>query len=83
MLVPTGSASNRPLVADLEIRPAATIQLNGGGAEPEVSAHGKITRPIKDKSTKSQILGLIAERTGLTRKQAGSVISAAPGVTVL
>lgn len=30
--------------------------------------------PIKDKSTKSQILDILAERTGVTRKQAGAVI---------
>ena len=30
--------------------------------------------PIKDKSTKSQILDIVAERSGVTRKQAGAVI---------
>jgi len=40
-----------------------------------MSAVAKAIRPIKEKLTKSALLNLLAEKNGLTRKQAASVLS--------
>jgi nucleoid DNA-binding protein len=48
--------------------------LTAAAWEQKDPAMAKPLAPIKDKSTKSQILDIIAERTGVTRKQAGAVI---------
>jgi nucleoid DNA-binding protein len=43
-------------------------------SHPETIPCNDALAPIKTKSTKSQILDIVAERSGVTRKQAGAVI---------
>ncbi len=57
---------NPPVFTPSTLTPAALNRKDPAMAKP--------IAPIKDKSTKSQILDILAERSGVTRKQAGAVI---------